>query len=183
MPPLLFLGHPALLRHEYKARLIAQQCSSPASQNLRSTGACFWSRVGSTFCAVHGQHQARANFCRIEPIILSAGELESEWAGAPGRLIRDRYRRAAEVAKIRGKLPCLMINDLDAGVGIQEGVQRTVSFSPSARSPYSLINVLSWHQDFIVPRYQGAHKCPCTLRGVSRMRCKLELLGLYHHRA
>ena len=65
--------------------------------------------------------------CSIEPIIMSAGELESEWAGAPGRLIRDRYRRAAEVAKVRGKLPCLMINDLDAGVGIQEGVQRTVS--------------------------------------------------------
>ncbi|CAL5221664.1 g3892 [Coccomyxa viridis] len=63
----------------------------------------------------------------IEPIIMSAGELESEWAGAPGRLIRDRYRRAAEVAKVRGKLPCLMINDLDAGVGIQEGVQRTVN--------------------------------------------------------
>ena len=63
---------------------------------------------------------------RIEPIIMSAGELESEWAGAPGRLIRDRYRRAAEVAKVRGKLPCLMINDLDAGVGIQENVQRTV---------------------------------------------------------
>ena len=57
---------------------------------------------------------------------MSAGELESEWAGAPGRLIRDRYRRAAEVAKVRGRLPCLMINDLDAGVGIQEGVQRTV---------------------------------------------------------
>ncbi|CAK0780317.1 hypothetical protein CVIRNUC_005010 [Coccomyxa viridis] len=63
----------------------------------------------------------------IEPIIMSAGELESEWAGAPGRLIRDRYRRAAEVAKVRGKLPCLMINDLDAGVGIQENVQRTVN--------------------------------------------------------
>lgn len=61
---------------------------------------------------------------------MSAGELESEWAGAPGRLIRDRYRRAAEVAKVRGKLPCLMINDLDAGVGIQEGVQRTVSSCP-----------------------------------------------------
>ncbi len=75
--------------------------------------------------------------CRIEPIIMSAGELESEWAGAPGRLIRDRYRRAAEVAKVRGKLPCLMINDLDAGVGIQENVQRTVSpavLKPTERS-------------------------------------------------
>ncbi|EIE26946.1 hypothetical protein COCSUDRAFT_11792, partial [Coccomyxa subellipsoidea C-169] len=63
----------------------------------------------------------------IEPVVMSAGELESEWAGAPGRLIRDRYRRAAEVAKVRGRLPCLMINDLDAGVGIQENVQRTVN--------------------------------------------------------
>ncbi len=42
------------------------------------------------------------------------------------RLGFDRYRRAAEVAKVRGRLPCLMINDLDAGVGIQENVQRTV---------------------------------------------------------
>ena len=79
--------------------------------------------------------------CSIEPIIMSAGELESEWAGAPGRLIRDRYRRAAEVAKVRGKLPCLMINDLDAGVGIQEGVQRTVrpSWHPMHHHPCTLV--------------------------------------------
>lgn len=30
----------------------------------------------------------------VEPIILSAGELESEWAGEPGQLIRSRYRDA-----------------------------------------------------------------------------------------
>ena len=125
------------------------------------------SRVGSTFCEVYGQHQAWVKSCRIEPIILSAGELESEWAGAPGRLIRDRYRRAAEVAKIRGKLPCLMINDLDAGVGIQEGVQRTVSFSPSARSPYSLTNVLTWHQDFIWAQGPACPQMPMPLRRMS----------------
>lgn len=28
----------------------------------------------------------------LEPIIMSAGELEHEWAGTPGKLIRDRYR-------------------------------------------------------------------------------------------
>lgn len=38
--------------------------------------------------------------CRIEPIIMSAGELEHEWAGTPGRLIRERYRKAAEVARV-----------------------------------------------------------------------------------
>lgn len=30
----------------------------------------------------------------ITPIIMSAGELEDEWAGEPGTLIRNRYRRA-----------------------------------------------------------------------------------------
>ncbi|GBG63445.1 hypothetical protein CBR_g38065 [Chara braunii] len=53
----------------------------------------------------------------IEPVILSAGELESERAGEPGRLIRDRYRAASAVVKTKGVMSCLMINDLDAGVG------------------------------------------------------------------
>ena len=48
---------------------------------------------------------------------MSAGELEHEWAGTPGRLIRERYRRAAEITKVRGKLSCLVINDIDAGLG------------------------------------------------------------------
>jgi hypothetical protein len=48
---------------------------------------------------------------------MSAGELEHERAGTPGRMIRERYRRAAEVSKVRGKLSCLMINDIDAGLG------------------------------------------------------------------
>ena len=33
--------------------------------------------------------------CRVEPIIMSAGELEHEWAGTPGKLIRERYRWGA----------------------------------------------------------------------------------------
>jgi hypothetical protein len=64
---------------------------------------------------------------------MSAGELEHEWAGTPGRLIRERYRRAAEHAKNRGKMPCLIINDLDAGIGIQANVQRTVRCCVHAR--------------------------------------------------
>lgn len=31
---------------------------------------------------------------------MSAGELEHEWAGTPGRLIRERYRKAAEVSRV-----------------------------------------------------------------------------------
>ena len=38
-----------------------------------------------------------ACFGRVEAIIMSAGELEHEWAGTPGKLIRERYRRASEV--------------------------------------------------------------------------------------
>ncbi|EFN56322.1 hypothetical protein CHLNCDRAFT_144763 [Chlorella variabilis] len=63
----------------------------------------------------------------VEPIIMSAGELENEWAGVPGKLIRERYRRAAEVSKVHGKLSCLMINDLDAGIGHFENTQITVN--------------------------------------------------------
>ena len=54
---------------------------------------------------------------------MSAGELEHEWAGTPGRLIRERYRRAAELSRVRGKLSCLLINDIDAGLGRFENTQ------------------------------------------------------------
>lgn len=46
----------------------------------------------------------------------SAGELESGNAGEPARLIRQRYREAAEVIK-KGAMCSLFINDLDAGAG------------------------------------------------------------------
>jgi hypothetical protein len=54
---------------------------------------------------------------------MSAGELEHEWAGTPGRLIRERYRRAAEVSRVHGKLSCLLINDIDAGLGHFDNTQ------------------------------------------------------------
>ncbi|CAI5474808.1 unnamed protein product [Closterium sp. Yama58-4] len=63
----------------------------------------------------------------LEPIILSAGEMESEWAGEPGRLIRSRYRDAHLVINNKGKMSCLMINDLDAGIGRFAHTQTTVN--------------------------------------------------------
>lgn len=63
----------------------------------------------------------------VEPVIMSAGELESEKAGEPGRLIRDRYRAASRVVQNHGKLSCLMINDLDAGIGRFGNTQVTVN--------------------------------------------------------
>jgi pantothenate kinase-related protein Tda10 len=44
----------------------------------------------------------------IEVVHISAGELESPDAGDSSRLIRLRYREAAELVKIRGKMAVLM---------------------------------------------------------------------------
>lgn len=64
----------------------------------------------------------------IEPVRMSAGELESPDAGDPVRLIRLRYREAAELIKVRGKMCVLLINDLDAGAGrVDKFTQYTVN--------------------------------------------------------
>ncbi|XP_023766324.1 ribulose bisphosphate carboxylase/oxygenase activase, chloroplastic [Lactuca sativa] len=63
----------------------------------------------------------------ILPVIMSAGELESERAGEPGRLIRDRYRTASQVVQNQGKMSCLMVNDIDAGLGRFGNTQMTVN--------------------------------------------------------
>ena len=61
------------------------------------------------------------------PIVTSAGELEDESAGEPGRLIRQRYRRAGEVVRVHGKMSCLIVNDIDAGLGWFKDTQQTVN--------------------------------------------------------
>ena len=64
----------------------------------------------------------------VEVVSISAGELESPDAGDPARLIRLRYREAAELIRVRGKMAVLMINDLDAGAGrVDAGTQYTVN--------------------------------------------------------
>ncbi|KAB2078660.1 hypothetical protein ERO13_A06G166200v2 [Gossypium hirsutum] len=63
----------------------------------------------------------------INPIMMSAGELESGNAGEPAKLIRQRYREAADIIK-KGKMCALFINDLDAGAGRMGGTtQYTVN--------------------------------------------------------
>ena len=46
-----------------------------------------------------------------------SGELEDEWAGEPGKRLRERYLFAARYAASSGTATCLIINDIDAGVG------------------------------------------------------------------
>ncbi|CAL5059245.1 unnamed protein product [Urochloa decumbens] len=63
----------------------------------------------------------------INPIVMSAGELESGSAGEPAKLIRQRYREAADIVR-KGKMCVLFINDLDAGAGRMGGTtQYTVN--------------------------------------------------------
>ncbi|KAK6943002.1 hypothetical protein RJ641_028379 [Dillenia turbinata] len=52
----------------------------------------------------------------INPIMMSAGGLDSGNAGEPAKLIRQRYREAADIIA-KGKMCVLFINDLDAGAG------------------------------------------------------------------
>jgi ribulose bisphosphate carboxylase small subunit len=64
----------------------------------------------------------------VEVIHVSAGELESPDAGDPARMLRLRYREAAELVRVRGKMAVLMINDIDAGAGrVDEYTQYTVN--------------------------------------------------------
>ncbi len=64
----------------------------------------------------------------IEAVHISGGELESPDAGDPARLLRLRYREAAELIRVRGKMTAIMINDLDAGAGrFDQGTQYTVN--------------------------------------------------------
>ncbi|MBW4551132.1 MAG: AAA family ATPase [Aphanocapsa sp. GSE-SYN-MK-11-07L] len=53
----------------------------------------------------------------VQVVHMSAGELESPDAGDSARLVRLRYREAAEMVKVRGRMAVLMINDIDAGAG------------------------------------------------------------------
>ncbi|KAM3090710.1 ribulose bisphosphate carboxylase small subunit [Phormidesmis sp. 146-35] len=64
----------------------------------------------------------------VQVVSMSAGELESPDAGDPARLIRLRYREAADLVKVRGKMAVLMINDIDAGAGrVDQFTQYTVN--------------------------------------------------------
>jgi ribulose bisphosphate carboxylase small subunit len=64
----------------------------------------------------------------INVVHMSAGELESPDAGDSARLIRLRYREAAEMVKVRGRMAVLMINDIDAGAGrVDQYTQYTVN--------------------------------------------------------
>ncbi|KAK3234697.1 hypothetical protein CYMTET_55056 [Cymbomonas tetramitiformis] len=63
----------------------------------------------------------------VTPVVMSAGELENPTAGEPAKIIRERYRAASRLVSQEGRLSCLIINDLDAGVGRYDNTDLTVN--------------------------------------------------------
>lgn len=113
----------------------------------------------------------------MEPVIMSAGELEHEWAGTPGRLIRERYRRAAEISKVRGKMSCLIINDIDAGLGHFKHTQVTVNNQIVVGTLMNLCdnpNQVSLGQDWLADEY--IRRVPIIVTGNDLSTCFAPLL-------
>jgi ribulose bisphosphate carboxylase small subunit len=102
----------------------------------------------------------------VEAVHMSAGELESPDAGDPGRLIRLRYREAAELIRVRGKMAVLMINDLDAGAGrFDGGTQYTVN---TQLVNGTLMNIADKPTDVQLPGSYDAtplHRVPIIVTG------------------
>jgi len=102
----------------------------------------------------------------VEPVRMSAGELESPDAGDPVRLLRLRYREAAELIKVRGKMCVLLINDLDAGAGrVDKGTQYTVN---TQLVNGTLMNIADNPTDVQLPgsyETQPIHRVPIIVTG------------------
>lgn len=102
----------------------------------------------------------------IEVLRMSAGELESPDAGDPARLIRLRYREAAELIRVRGKMCVLLINDFDAGAGrFDGGTQYTVN---TQLVHGTLMNIADHPTDVQLPGSYDAtplHRVPIILTG------------------
>jgi len=102
----------------------------------------------------------------IGVIHISGGELESPDAGDPARLIRLRYREAAEMIKVQGKMCALMINDLDAGVGrFDSATQYTVNTQLVSAT---LMNIADHPTDVQLPGSYDAtplHRVPIIVTG------------------
>lgn len=102
----------------------------------------------------------------IIPVRMSAGELESPDAGDPVRLIRMRYREAAELIRVRGKMCVLLINDLDAGAGRMD---RTTQYTVNTQLVNgTLMNIADNPTDVQLPgsyETEPIHRVPIIATG------------------
>ena len=63
----------------------------------------------------------------VFPVVVSAGELEDPTAGEPGAMLRRRYLTAGKHMSTSGAPTCLIVNDVDAGVGRFKDDKSTVN--------------------------------------------------------
>ena len=102
----------------------------------------------------------------IGVVHISGGELESPDAGDPSRLIRLRYREAAEMIRVRGQMCILMINDLDAGAG---RIDRTTQYTVNTQLVNAtLMNIADRPTDVQLPGSYDAtplHRVPILVTG------------------
>jgi hypothetical protein len=92
----------------------------------------------------------------ITPVILSAGELEDPTAGEPGRRLRERYAAAAAAAAVSGGAACLIVNDLDAGIGLWKHTGRTVNAQNVAATLMALCDEPARRDGVLAGKREGA---------------------------
>ncbi|KAK9102915.1 hypothetical protein Sjap_020169 [Stephania japonica] len=63
----------------------------------------------------------------LQPVIMCAGELESERAGEPGKLIRERYRAASQVVQNQVRSLLTFISDVCRSWVVQNGIVLVLS--------------------------------------------------------
>ncbi|CAL5059246.1 unnamed protein product [Urochloa decumbens] len=103
----------------------------------------------------------------INPIVMSAGELESGSAGEPAKLIRQRYREAADIVR-KGKMCVLFINDLDAGAGRMGGTTQYTVNNQMVNA--TLMNIADNPTNVQLPgMYNRA--CPSLSQATTSPRC------------
>ena len=67
----------------------------------------------------------------VLPVCLSAGELEDEWAGEPGRRLRERYSFAGRLSRVEGRFEWGALNV--GGAGWQGVRMRVAQVRPRLR--------------------------------------------------
>jgi len=132
-------------------RLPARFCACPPA-----------ARLPTRLCTALAPSPARPPACRpqrlgLQPYCVSAGELEDELAGEPGRRLRERYVAAARAMAQGGEPSCLVIDDADAGFGRVKDTQCTVNSQAGAPAACPALPARLPAQRFVA---QGAHRRP-----------------------
>ena len=92
---------------------------------------------------------------------------------------RERYRKAAELSRVRGKLSCLLINDLDAGLGHFANTQVTVnnqvrSPPPRFSPPVGYLRPSVHASDFLSDKTGSSAGIVCHQVSLAELMCTIK---------